>query len=275
MKYLLASLLCIFSQNVYNQCPASITGGTNGSKDCIRLTWNAGEVPTPLPNPVSFEGKSYALQGAIGNSADYKFLGSNCSGVLPGTGQTGTLTYGSENCTYSNGVLPVIFGVIHLKQDDGVIINWTTKNEVNNHFFTIERSKDGMSWLEIGTIGGSGTSQIENVYEFWDPNPLNGISYYRIKQVDFDHTFSYSQAVSYQNPYSVTRAVIQYASSNLIIDNYDSHSIFMIRNYSGQLLLSGNLDDGRNTYSLHRFAPGIYIVSVYGVTQRGFRICLP
>ncbi|NJN34715.1 MAG: T9SS type A sorting domain-containing protein [Saprospiraceae bacterium] len=77
-------------------------------------------------------------------------------------------------------------------------IKWTTLSERNNKSFIIERSKDGIDFKEIGTIEGFGTSQMPRNYAFFDEIPLN-ISYYRLKQVDFDGNSSLSKIVSVIN----------------------------------------------------------------------------
>jgi hypothetical protein len=73
-----------------------------------------------------------------------------------------------------------------------VNLKWITASEINNSHFEVQRSKDGESWLTIGTVQGSGSSDQMNVYQFIDVNPMSGINYYLLKQVDFDGTESYS-----------------------------------------------------------------------------------
>lgn len=74
---------------------------------------------------------------------------------------------------------------------DHVMTKWTTTSEINNEFFTLERSENGRDFEEIGIIKGAGTSyQIIN-YDYVDVDYLEGISYYRLKQTDYDGTFAY------------------------------------------------------------------------------------
>lgn len=76
-------------------------------------------------------------------------------------------------------------------RDDHVLLSWITAAEINNDFFTIERSDDAQDWEEIGTMDGAGNSSNIELYEYKDFSPLNGISYYRLKQTDFDGQFEY------------------------------------------------------------------------------------
>lgn len=77
-----------------------------------------------------------------------------------------------------------------------VELNWITATEVNNDRFEIERSSDLVSFEQISTLKGAGTSTSPLSYSFTDEKPLAGVSYYRLKQVDFDGTFSYSDVVN-------------------------------------------------------------------------------
>ncbi|MEM9259919.1 MAG: T9SS type A sorting domain-containing protein, partial [Bacteroidota bacterium] len=73
-----------------------------------------------------------------------------------------------------------------------VQLSWTTANEQNNDYFTIERSADGGNFTPLITVPGTGTVQVEQHYESWDNQPQRGLNYYRLKQVDFDGAFTYS-----------------------------------------------------------------------------------
>lgn len=73
---------------------------------------------------------------------------------------------------------------------------WSTASETNNSYFTIERSTDGENFESIGTEKGAGNSSSIYNYNFWDENPLQGVSYYRLKQTDFDGKYSYSKIIA-------------------------------------------------------------------------------
>ncbi|MEM9525789.1 MAG: T9SS type A sorting domain-containing protein [Bacteroidota bacterium] len=74
-----------------------------------------------------------------------------------------------------------------------VRLNWTTVNEQNNDYFTVERSTDGASFSAIATVNGAGTTGQAQEYESWDDQPRGGLNYYRLKQTDFDGSFTYSE----------------------------------------------------------------------------------
>lgn len=79
-----------------------------------------------------------------------------------------------------------------ISQNEEVLCSWQTATELENDYFTVQRSPDGELWEDIGFVDGAGTSYEEHSYHFVDSTPYSGTSYYRIKQTDFngetDHT---------------------------------------------------------------------------------------
>lgn len=81
-------------------------------------------------------------------------------------------------------------------KNENVLINWSTATEMNNRGFEIQRSpsfsnSEFRNWETIGFISGTGTSTEPQYYSFTDHKPINGKSYYRLKQIDFDGAFRY------------------------------------------------------------------------------------
>ncbi len=77
-----------------------------------------------------------------------------------------------------------------------VLCQWVTASEQNNDFFTVERSVDGLNFEKVGIVDGAGNSNGYLNYTFTDQEPYKGVSYYRLKQTDFDGRFSYSEIVA-------------------------------------------------------------------------------
>ncbi|MFK8100952.1 MAG: hypothetical protein AB8G15_00440 [Saprospiraceae bacterium] len=75
----------------------------------------------------------------------------------------------------------------------GAMLHWTTSSENENAMFKVEKSNDGISFVEIGTIEGAGNSLKKNVYSFLDVNCKEKKNFYRLKQVDFNGVFQYSE----------------------------------------------------------------------------------
>lgn len=76
-----------------------------------------------------------------------------------------------------------------------VELSWTTTIEINNGFFTVEKSKDGVEFEEVFTIDGANISSSTINYFDIDNNPIVGVSYYRLKQTDLNRNFTYSNIV--------------------------------------------------------------------------------
>lgn len=83
-----------------------------------------------------------------------------------------------------------------LIDNTAVKLHWSTASEINNDFFTIERSKDGKTFEVVGIVDGAGNSTMVKNYSLEDSNPYMGTSYYRLKQTDFDGASSYSDIKS-------------------------------------------------------------------------------
>lgn len=110
---------------------------------------------------------------------------------------TGTVTSLTYKAVFAPGALPVVLkSFTAKKQGSKVKINWETTAETNNDFFIVERSENAMNWTPLATIKGSATTLALQQYKTSDEQPLPGINYYRLKQVDFDQTTTYSRMVS-------------------------------------------------------------------------------
>lgn len=82
--------------------------------------------------------------------------------------------------------------------EKSVHLAWETASEDRNAHFAVERSSDGFAFYSIGRVAGKGTTSQTSVYTFTDANPLSGTSYYRLKQVDEDSSYTYSHVVPVQ-----------------------------------------------------------------------------
>jgi hypothetical protein len=129
------------------------------------------------------------------SSADNGFF--NLSNVC-----TGDITTTSNWTTNSTFVDPSLALPIELKYFfaqanlSTTLLTFSTATELNNSHFAIERSADARNFTEIGRVQGAGTTQVPQSYTFTDEKPLAGTNYYRLRQVDFDGTESFSPVVS-------------------------------------------------------------------------------
>jgi hypothetical protein len=78
-------------------------------------------------------------------------------------------------------------------------LTWSTASEDNNDYFNIEKTQDGVVFYNIATINGAGNSSTQNYYEYDDYELKNNITYYRLKQTDYDGKFKYHDMISVDN----------------------------------------------------------------------------
>lgn len=109
--------------------------------------------------------------------------------LVPALGTNGTYTIAAQSSPLPVGLLYFEAKKADLKN---VICTWVTVSETGNNYFEVERSNDGIHFHPIGLIEGAGNSTQHLTYTFKDSNPLSGISYYRLKQVDYNGVFQYS-----------------------------------------------------------------------------------
>ena len=78
----------------------------------------------------------------------------------------------------------------------GIALQWKTASETNNKGFELEKSKDAEKWEPLTFIIGKGTTTLPQVYEFLDTDISFEFNYYRLKQIDFDERFEYSEILA-------------------------------------------------------------------------------
>jgi hypothetical protein len=117
-------------------------------------------------------------------------VGTGSIGTNYGMGNFGPFTFGSLG---GGNILPIELTTFDatLQQDNTVLLNWETEMEINNDYFTLQRSIDGDYFEEIGTVQGAGNSDRPRQYSFVDKKPASGSNYYRLKQTDLDGKFAY------------------------------------------------------------------------------------
>lgn len=116
---------------------------------------------------------------------------------MPASGYNNTFHVGSA---WNTNPLPITLLSFTAKpeNDERVKLDWVTASEENNDYFTVERSKDGIVFEEVLRKEGAGNSNTTKYYTDYDNSPLGGLSYYRLKQTDFNGEFSYSNIVPVQ-----------------------------------------------------------------------------
>lgn len=144
------------------------------------------------------------------------------------------------------------------KEENYVLVEWSTAAEINNDHYIIEKSSDGEHWVFVDKIFGAGTSTVENHYQISDPTPFANTSYYRLKQTDFDGKFEYFGPVAvtfgnatskvlgevsiYPNPSDGNKLFIEF-------ENFEAGEYHInLMTQSGQLILDRavSIEEGTN-----------------------------
>jgi hypothetical protein len=115
-----------------------------------------------------------------------------------GGNEGGSSTNYQATCwTGDFGVIPVELSTFYSNvNNNSITLYWKTASELNNSHFVVERSNDGISFNKIASVTGSGTTTEINNYSYTDRNLQPGNYYYRLKQIDFNGDYHYSEIVS-------------------------------------------------------------------------------
>lgn len=164
------------------------------------------------------------------------------------------------------------------KAENAVNVTWATASEKSNAYFSVERSADGKNFTAIGQVEGNGTSNVTNNYVFADKNPLSNISYYRLKQVDFDGTFEYSPIVKVQMAgRNVALSLNAFPNPtadkiNLQVAGLTEAASLQVFDLAGRVVTTLNLEKGTNLVAvdLAKYPAGIYQVKLVAANGTTF-----
>lgn len=169
---------------------------------------------------------------------------------------------------YISNILP-----IHLlrfdAQKEGTMaqLSWVTSSEQDNTGFDVERSFDGKQWQFLGFVASQaqdGNSPLELTYAYTDRSPVNGQNFYRLKQIDINGDYHYSQVrmVHFKDGSSV-QIHPNPVHENVLVSGLTEKSKIVITNVLGQIVLRVQTN-GEADKELHTagFTPGIYLIRV-------------
>ncbi len=171
--------------------------------------------------------------------------------------------------TINSGVFPVIWGPFTAVQQGKVsLLQWKTLQELNTEKFAIERSVDGNVFTEIASLPAAGFSNGTKSYQYTDGAPLSGNNYYRLRQVDKDGRFTYSE-VRLVNFTGLSNAVIITPNpatdrvSITIGGNTKSLKVYLM-NTVGQQVKTYTMNGQYMQINLPHLAAGVYYIKIEG-----------
>ena len=262
-------------------CYSNISGDISGTPTTLTCITS---------DPQFVGGGSYVIKGISPcadagsnayNSESYDIRGAGYARKLNKTsGAVGTIDIGAYEYKFASDPLPVeLTSFTASTEKNGVTLSWKTATETNNYGFEIQRSavspqqSDNM-WSKIGFVEGNGTTNAPKSYSFTDKS-ANGKILYRLKQIDRDGKFEYSQTVevsaaaapkefalkqNYPNPFNPTTAI----SYQLSVNGYTSLKVYDAIGREVATLVNEVKEAGTYTAQFDgaRFSSGIYFAKL-------------
>ncbi len=178
----------------------TITPTTNVSTTSYSITLYFENTELAGKNPATLRiAKTTAASAAAATSANTVFMNPTITQLGSGTTAfTASFTGFSKFFLVDAGAtLPVTLLVFTgTARENGTVLQWATATEENNRHFELEMSNDGISFAPLATIPSKGNSTNAQDYEYTHVRPATGITWYRLKQVDFDGAFKYSRIIA-------------------------------------------------------------------------------
>lgn len=201
--------------------------------------------------------------------------------------RTGQYTFcGTTNL--GSSVLPLIFSKFSVDDNNSnAVLNWATLLETQNDYFEVEKSENGNDFTSIGKVNKNGTTTQSANYSYIDQNVISEIAYYRIKQVDIDGKFTYSNILRFKSKKNTNRQITIFPNPvqskiNISLTSAEKNvAVLKIVNEFGQIMHTQSIEiiKGKNEFSVTKpstLLKGVYTLQVAMATEiyNGRFICL-
>jgi hypothetical protein len=254
---------------------SNVTGGQlcvyTGSQDCLQNGVNDAVIlfnnsTMMVTQAIAYEGNvtvstsamPTAIQGLVISSVGTD-SGSSPDMSLNDHYNSGSFTTG-EPTPGSYPPLSVKFSELSIKsKKEGNILEFSTLSEYSNDYFVIERSKDAIEFYPIGEINGAEYSSNRIYYQYVDNKPESGVSYYRVKQVDFDGQFAYSNVVGANYGYVQEITVSNRNNMLQIYTMAEDYNVFVYNTTGQAVMMYMNLNKDQNI-EIQGLEPGLFFV---------------
>jgi len=254
-----------------------------------RIDWDGYWTSNDDPATITLDGNvtvggNFNNQVTISGDGELEVIGTldNTGGSLFGCTDAGGACCYPPGCKVSTAhVLPIeLLRFTASPKNNGIKIDWITSSEINNDYFTIEKSINGITFEEIAKIEGAGNSNNQLSYSYTDEDPFAGNSYYRLKQTDFDGKFERFKLTSVYYDPKTSEAQVN-CDIKVQPNPCPGHCLVKLENcenYKGEEIsfklfdIKGNLvqqkvpirsEDGAVSYSIdteNYLMPGVYVI---------------
>lgn len=247
-----------------------------------------GELTHNQPRIFTGDTVSWYFNYTAADSVDWDTLYSDANSVN-GDGIPSELDHWDFGANFPVRLLDIVpvelVSLNAVNSNDGIILKWTTATETNNRGFEIQKKNifgiKETGWEKIGFINGYGTTVQEHSYSYSDKKLAAGKYQYRLKQIDFNGSFEYSQVVNaeinisndfllsqnYPNPFNPTTTISFVIGSS----SYVTLKIYDVLGKEVATLVNENKNPGEYAvkFNASNLASGIYI---YTMTVRNFSV---
>ena len=183
------------------------------------------------------------------------------------SGLTSFSKFTLDGATQSATTLPVdlLFFDAEAVNNKIVKTTWATVTEINNDYFIVERSKDGVEFYFVGNVQGAGNYNGQLNYSLVDETPFQGTSYYRLKQTDFDGQFEYSNIVAVNLTENVNTSFsvypIPFNNSVTVTVNNQEEVTVIVYDVSGKIIVSDKFISTK-VLNMEKVASGTYVINL-------------
>lgn len=258
---------CVFS-GLNSGSQMAILTGTNTNLTNIWQASNPTYPSTALQTSPNFSlaagGCAYlVVDGFAGDACSYSYVLTNIAG----------------DCI----LLPVELASFKaIAENNNVLIKWVSLTEINNDYYIIEKSLNGIDFYEINRIKGSGNSNERKEYFYYDMEPSSKTSYYRLKQVDFNGAYKYSniETVIFEGGFLDFKLFPNPSPENSnpqlsFTGSSDGKVLVTIKDLSGKIMSEKELmldNHGQTIVELqHAFTKGVYFIDAQD-TKTGYKV---
>lgn len=181
--------------------------------------------------------------------------------------EDGYYTIGTLEMIQSPLPVELTFFDANVIENSDVKLEWETASEINNNYFEIQHSKDGVNFKTIGKVIGAGNSSVTNRYHLMHKNPNEGVNYYKLYQVDFDGTKT-EEGIEIVNLKMDTYFEVFPNPANDVINfisNTKEEGRVTIVDLNGKLIYQSDLiyETNKNVLNIESLENGIYFVQFY------------
>ena len=210
--------------------------GTGGSNLQSTLNLNSSLVGTRTLAITSSSAKS-VNSGLSTNNGSYSVPSRDQRNAI----RAGTMDIGSYEFNGTGLPVELAYFEANLNESNHVDLNWQTLSERDNDHFEIYRSKDGENWTLIHTELGAGNSQEALFYAAEDRDPINGVNYYQLKQIDFNGESEKFDFVRVEVTKDIATVYPNPAKHFIAISN-ESVAPYQVVDHLGRVHLSGTVE---------------------------------